>query len=82
MGAFTQYGAVSAPSGDLQNITPNDAVRGDWSALLVTETGNLTIETEAGTTVLLTGVPAWFLLPVRVARVLAATTATVVGLKD
>ncbi|SOB86750.1 hypothetical protein SAMN06297144_1859 [Sphingomonas guangdongensis] len=74
--------AVYGPASAALAITPSDATTLDaTSGLYVGGAGNLTVEMLDGGTVTLTGVQGGSVLPLRVVRVLASTTATnIVGL--
>ena len=76
------YGAVTAPAGDAFAVTPSDTTRLYATALYVGGAGNVVVETEGGTEVTFNAVPVGAILPIRCARVLAATTATnILGLR-
>ena len=79
MSSFLANGRVW---GDAEAITKSDTASNAYSAIYVGGAGNLTVVTEAGTTVTFSGVPAGTVLPIRTQKVLAATTATLlVGFK-
>jgi len=68
--------------GDAVAITKSDTESNTFSSIYVGGTGAVAVETEDGTTVTFSGVPAGVILPIRTRKVLAATTATLlVGFK-
>ena len=74
----------SDPAFDAATVTPSDTTQlGGVRGLFVGGAGNINLETEAGTTLVFTGVTAGSILPIRVKRVLStSTTATnIVALK-
>jgi fucose permease len=74
--------SVYATFTDAAVITKSDTADNTYSAIYVGGTGHLTVVTERGSTVLISAIPAGTLIPLRVSKVLAATTATLlVGLK-
>jgi hypothetical protein len=79
----THQGGLEAPARDAFAITPNDStdLAVSTRALYVGGTGNVKVDTVAGTTVTFTAVPVG-ILPVRVRRVHSTgTTATnIVGM--
>jgi len=79
MSSFMANGRVW---GDAEAITKSDTADNTYSGIYVGGTGAVAVVTEAGTTVTFSGVPAGVILPIRVTKVLAATTATLlVGFK-
>lgn len=65
----------SDPARDASTVTPSDTtVLGGVRGLFVGGAGNINLETEAGTTLVFTGVAAGSILPVRVKRVLSTST--------
>jgi hypothetical protein len=65
------------PAQDAAAVTKSDtADQGDVRALFVGGSGNVSLVTALGNTVVFTGVLAGSILPVRCTKVLAATTAT------
>lgn len=76
------YGSVSAPAGGAFTITPSDSTILRATALYVGGAGNVSVEMEDTSEVVFVGVAAGTILPLRVRRVKAATTATsIVGLR-
>ncbi len=71
---------LEAPASRHYAITPANADLA-WRprALMVTATGDVVIQDEAGTVVTYAAVPAYTLLPIRAMQVRTGTTATVVG---
>jgi hypothetical protein len=70
----TRYGTAKA-------VTPSDTVDQQYTGLYISAAGNVTVTMESGDTpILFTAPPVGTILPIRVKRVLAATTATVIGL--
>ena len=68
--------------GDAVAITKSDTESNTFSSIYVGGTGAVSVETEDGTTVTFSAVPAGVILPIRTRKVLAATTATLlVGFK-
>ena len=79
MSSFMANGRVW---GDAEAITKSDTADNTYSGIYVGGTGAVAVVTEAGTTVTFSAVPAGVILPIRVTKVLAATTATLlVGFK-
>lgn len=76
------YGVRPNPLGHYNKITvvtPSDTVDLDYTScsIYTSDGGNITVDTQAGDTVLLTALPAGTMLPIRVTRVYATgTTAT------
>ena len=79
MSSFLANGRVW---GDAEAITKSDTASNAYSAIYVGGAGNLTVVTEAGTTVTFTAPPVGTIIPIRTSKVLATTTATLlVGFK-
>jgi hypothetical protein len=64
------------PFGDAVAIVPDDAIFFRVLGLYVGGAGNVIVETEGGTTVTFTAVPVGTVLPIRIKRLRAGTTAT------
>jgi hypothetical protein len=63
-------------------ITTSATASNAYSAIYIGGAGNLTVVTEAGTTVTFTAPPVGTIIPIRTSKVLATTTATLlVGFK-
>lgn len=76
------YGAVTAPAGGAFSVTPSDSTVIRATALYVGGLGNVSVTMEDGSEAVFTGVTAGSILPIRVTKVKAATTATsIVGLR-
>jgi hypothetical protein len=69
------YGSITAPARGAFAITPSDTTRFLAGGIRVGSAGNVTVECEDRSTVTITGVLAGEYIPLRVVRVLAATTA-------
>ena len=78
------YAALIAPAGDAFAVTPSDATHLHANALFVGTSGDVTVVTEAGTTVTFKNVPTGSILPVRVSQVKSTgtTASDIVGLVD
>ena len=61
--------------GDAEAVTKSDTTRFAPSVVYVGTTGNVSVVTSQGTTVVFTAIPAGAIIPVRVIGVNAATTA-------
>jgi hypothetical protein len=68
---------LSDPGENMRDVTPSDTTSVNCRALLVTVAGNLTIVTRGGSTPTAFPVVAGQLVPIRTAKVMAATTAVV-----
>ncbi len=79
MASFLANGRVW---GDAEAITPSATASNAYSAIYVGGAGNVSVVTEAGTTVTFTAPPVGTIIPIRTQKVLATTTATLlVGFK-
>lgn len=61
---------------DAVAITPSATENNAYSGIYVGGAGNLTVVTEAGSTVTFTAPPVGSIIPIRTSKVLATTTAT------
>ena len=61
---------------DAVAITKSDTENKAFSGIYVGGAGNISLVTEAGTTVVFTAPPVGTIIPIRTSKVLAATTAT------
>jgi hypothetical protein len=62
--------------GDAEAITKSDTASNAYSAIYVGGAGDVTVVTEAGSTVTFKAPPVGTILPIRTQKVTAATTAT------
>ena len=65
---------IDAPSGDIEAVTLDTDLKFPTKALWIGAAGNVSVVTRAGQTVVIPGVPAGFILPVRVTRVTSSNT--------